>query len=234
MAHALALPLSALSSAHNTAPPIREAAPLTPRIVARNPSGDYVRDNTLALSSELPLMRNKTSAKIRAHLPSGELQETLEGEFGSSRPILSGLSPFHCHTRRLVLFCPKSERPVRNRMDRRDLEPCKRLHKDKPWLCALLRGGFRRALPGCRGAPLRAGVRPPSCPRETSRTPAMAAAANDLRELNERSVSRRSPRRLHRSGRVGDAARELAHISSAHETIDTSSRSTSKQAAYRC
>ena len=49
------------------------------------------------------------------------------------------------------------ERPQRDRVDRRDLEPRPRLHEDQPGLQALLRGDFAERFRGVPGHPFEQG-----------------------------------------------------------------------------
>ena len=84
--------------------------------------------------------------------------------------------------------------------------------KVSPGLRPLLRRDVRRALARRPGPPLRAGLRPPALAGATRAAAALAPAADDLRQLDERPVPRGRPGRLHRRGLRRHGARGLAHV----------------------
>src|ERR1019366_10316182 len=86
---------------------------------------------------------------------------------------------------------------------------------------ALLRRSVCRAVQGRKGAPLRTGIRPPACSPQARRAASLANSKDGVRELDERPLSRWSPRRLHRGGRERDGQGGLAHISGADEAFET-------------
>ena len=109
------------------------------------------------------------------------------------------------------------ERPKRDRVDRRHLEPRPRLHEGQPRLQALLRGDLRRAVPRGARAPVRAGLRPAARSGQARGAAPLADPEADLRELDERPVPGGRPDRLHRRRRPGHGAGRVAHLPGAHE-----------------
>src|ERR1039458_5523210 len=77
-----------------------------------------------------------------------------------------------------------------NRVDGGDLEPGDGLRGGLAWLCALLCGDVRRALAWCPGASLRAGFCAEALAAAVGAAVEVVAAADDLRELDERPLSR--------------------------------------------
>src|SRR5205807_5184285 len=86
---------------------------------------------------------------------------------------------------------------------------------------------------GREGSPLRTGIRPAACSSQTGRAAPLANPKDGVRELDERPLSRRSPGRLHRSGRERNDEGELAHISAAYEALEAAG-GTALDAAAAC
>src|SRR5205807_4318390 len=81
--------------------------------------------------------------------------------------------------------------------------------------------------------PLRTGIRPVACSSQTGRAAPLANSKDGVRELDERPFSRRSARRLHRSGRERNDEGELAHISGSDEALETTRRTALDAVAVR-
>jgi len=98
------------------------------------------------------------------------------------------------------------------------MESGARMHEDQPRMQALLRRKIRRTIPRRTQPSIRAGLRHPARAREARPAASMALRSPDFCKFNERSVPRSSPYGIHRSRRSCDADRQVAHVSSSHET----------------
>src|SRR5207249_11550389 len=119
------------------------------------------------------------------------------------------------------------------RVDGRHVESGPGLHKGQPRLHPLLRRDVLRALPWRTRPPVRARLRPAPRPGEAVRAAALAPAADDLREFDERPGPQGRPGRLHRVGGAGHEARTVAYLPGAHQAVGAPARSTRVQACLR-
>ena len=96
--------------------------------------------------------------------------------------------------------------------------PGSRLHEDQPRLQTLLRRDVRRAVPRRARPSVRARLRSEADSREAGRAAEVGAAEDDLRQFDERPVSRRTcpTEYIEQVARVMAMA-ELAHVPGAHQ-----------------
>src|SRR3990172_13081825 len=109
-------------------------------------------------------------------------------------------------------------------MDASDVEPRDGLHKDQSRLQVLLRGSYGEAAQsdGCGSVPKR--ISTYASARRARSAAALEIAARDLRELDERPVSRRRAPGVHPGVFSSDGGSLAAHVPNLNEAAGTHGR----------